>query len=88
MWHRRVTTLSTNDRTKNSALVNSYDCANRVGAERRSKPRLEGAFPTVVHGVDVSSETFQINTTIDNITRAASMRASGRSLSQGRLFSS
>ena len=38
------------------------------GAERRLKPRIEGPFPTVAHGVDARGETFEVYTMIDNIS--------------------
>jgi hypothetical protein len=73
MWHQLVTTLSTTDSTNYPAataavIANGSGDANYDGMERRSKPRIEGAFPTIVHGVDAGNETFQIETTIDNIS--------------------
>jgi hypothetical protein len=73
MWHQLMTTLSATDSTDYQAAIaaapaNGYGGADYDGAERRSKPRIKGSFPAVVHGVDAGNETFQINTTIDNIS--------------------
>ena len=73
MWHQLVTTLSATDSTHYPAATaaapaNGSGVADYDGTERRSKPRMEGSFPTVVHGVDASNETFQIQTTIDNLS--------------------
>jgi hypothetical protein len=72
MWHHLVTTLSATGSTDYHAAAaapaNSSGGADYGGAERRSKPRIKGSFPAVVHGVDASNETFQIDTTIDNLS--------------------
>jgi hypothetical protein len=73
MWHQLVITLSTTDNTNYPAataavVANGPGGADYDGTERRSKPRIEGSFPTIVQGVDTSNETFQIETTIDNIS--------------------
>ena len=73
MWHHLMTTLSATDSTayhaaNAAAPANGSGGADYGGAERRSKPRIKGSFPTVVHGVDAGSESFQIQTTIDNIS--------------------
>jgi hypothetical protein len=73
MWHQLVTALSAIDSTDYPAATAAAPASGPRGAdydgtERRSKPRIEGAFPTVVHGVDAGNETFQIETTIDNIS--------------------
>ena len=36
--------------------------------ERRSKPRIEGPFSAIVHGVDAGGETFEVYTVIDNLS--------------------
>ena len=72
MSHHLMTTLSTTDSTDYPAAAaapaNGYGGADYFGAERRSKPRIKGSFPAVVHGVDAGNETFQIETTIDNLS--------------------
>jgi hypothetical protein len=39
-----------------------------VGVERRRKPRIEGHFPALVHGVDAGGEAFELQAVIDNIS--------------------
>jgi hypothetical protein len=74
MWHQLVTTLSATNYTDYPAataatvIANGSGGADYDGTERRSKPRIKGAFPTVVRGVDAGNETFQIETVIDNIS--------------------
>ena len=66
-----MTTLSATDSTDYPAAAapaNASGGAVYGGAERRSKPRIKGSFPAVVHGVDAGNETFQIETTIDNLS--------------------
>lgn len=38
------------------------------GLERRSKPRIYAPFPANVRGVNVSGETFEVTTTLDNLS--------------------
>jgi hypothetical protein len=68
-----MTTLSATDSNvyhaaNAAAPANGSGGADYDGAERRSKPRIKGSFPTVVQGVDACNETFQVETTIDNIS--------------------
>jgi hypothetical protein len=72
MWHELVTTLSATGGDYSAATAaaraGGSGGADYEGTERRSKPRIKGAFPAVVHGVDAGNETFQVETTIDNIS--------------------
>jgi PilZ domain len=73
MWQPLMTTVSATASTDYpaaaaAARANGSGGADYGGAERRSKPRIEGSFPAVVHGVDANDETFQIETTIDNLS--------------------
>jgi hypothetical protein len=68
MWHHPMTTLSATDSTDYPAAAAAAPANGYGGAERRSKPRIKGSFPAVVHGVDAGNETFQIETTIDNLS--------------------
>ena len=68
MWHQLITTSRTTDIAARPAANGDDAGADYDGAERRSKPRLKGSFPTVARGVDATGETFQIDATIDNIS--------------------
>lgn len=67
MWHQMGTaSISTNGNDYKHAGYSSHSAF--TVAERRAKPRLKGTFPALVHGVDARGETFDVYTTLDDIS--------------------